>query len=404
MVSSPADRSDHPLRTLRAIAVPAYGPTLLESLGLGAVLPVIVAAALELGAGLEQASLLVVAISVGPIIADLPIGALVARVGERRALAGAGVVTAAGMAAAAMARSVPALAAALLLVGMANAVFGLARQAYLIAAVPVGLRARALSTLGGSHRIGNFIGPFFGALVIGVWGTGAAFALAAVTALGASVVVLVSPDLTVAARPRTGPAPSVLSVVRRHVRVLLTTGVGGLFIALARGARVALVPLWAAHLGMGAAATSLVVGISGAIELLLVYPAGAVMDRRGRHWVAVPAMIGIALSLLALPLTSGPASLTVVAASLGLSNGMSSGLVMTMAADVAPEDTRVQFLGAWRLLADGGAALGPVLVSVVASAASLAAAAVAAGAVTLVGAGWLVRHLPRPAGGGRAVR
>ena len=44
--------------------------------------------------------------------------------------------------------------------------FSLARQAYLTEAVPIRMRARALSTLGGTFRIGCFIGPFVGAALV----------------------------------------------------------------------------------------------------------------------------------------------------------------------------------------------------------------------------------------------
>ena len=44
--------------------------------------------------------------------------------------------------------------------------FSLARQAYLTEAIPIRMRARALSTLGGTFRIGLFIGPFVAAAIV----------------------------------------------------------------------------------------------------------------------------------------------------------------------------------------------------------------------------------------------
>lgn len=390
---SPAEASPPGGAALRAIAVPAYGPTILASLGLGAALPVVVAAAVAVGADLATASLLMATFSLGPILADLPIGALVARVGERRALIGAALVMAAGFLAAARAPSVPALAAAIAVVGLSNATFGLARQAFVTAAVPVGLRARALSLLGGSHRVGTFVGPFAGAAVIGRWGTSAAFVLAAAGSVLAGVVVLATHDLPEESA-REGAAPmSVGRVIRDHRRVLLRYGTGALLVALTRSARIAVVPLWAAHLGLDARATSLIVGVAGAVELILVYPAGALMDRRGRAAVAVPSMVGMAAGMALLPLAGGAVSLTAVSALLGVANGLSAGLVMTMAADVAPEGARAQFLGAFRLLADGGLALGPLVVSAVSAVATLGASALVVAALAGLGAGWLARAL-----------
>ena len=44
--------------------------------------------------------------------------------------------------------------------------FLIARQGFMIDAVPVGYRARALSALGGSLRVGLLVGPLLGAALI----------------------------------------------------------------------------------------------------------------------------------------------------------------------------------------------------------------------------------------------
>ena len=58
-------------------------------------------------------------------------------------------------------------AVAITVTGVAGAVFSLARQAYLTEAIPLLMRARALSTLGGTFRVGLFIGPFIAAAIVG---------------------------------------------------------------------------------------------------------------------------------------------------------------------------------------------------------------------------------------------
>ena len=58
--------------------------------------------------------------------------------------------------------------------------------------------------------------------------------------------------------------------------------------------------------------------------------------------------------------------------------------MMTVGADLAPKDAVGEFLGAWRLVGDGGAMGGPVLVGALADALGLAFATVA---VAVVGAG-----------------
>ena len=48
-----------------------------------------------------------------------------------------------------------------------------------------------------------------------------------------------------------------------------------------RAARQTVLPLWADHLRISAETTSLVFGVAGAVEMLMFYPAGRVMDTRG---------------------------------------------------------------------------------------------------------------------------
>ena len=74
---------------LRDIAVPAYGPTLLVSIGQGAILPLVALSARDLGAGVGLAAFFVALIGLSQLLGDLPAGALAARIGEQRALVGA---------------------------------------------------------------------------------------------------------------------------------------------------------------------------------------------------------------------------------------------------------------------------------------------------------------------------
>jgi MFS family permease len=384
------------VRSLRSIALPAYGPTALGSIGTGAVLPVVVLSARALGAEVSVAAFLLSLIWIAQLAADLPAGALAARIGEHNALVAACAVEALGMVGCALAPNLLVLGASLSLLGVASSIFGLARQAYLTEAIPVHLRARALSTLGGVNRIGIFVGPFVGALVVAHWGVRAAYVVGFASSVAALLCVLLVPDITAGhERRRSMRRRTVAAVLAEHRRTLYTLGVGVLFIAAARACRIALIPLFAEAIGLSAAQTSLVVGIAGAVDMLLFYPAGGVMDRHGRMWVALPSMVVLGLGMALLPLAHSFASLTAAAAVLGIGNGIGAGLVMTLGADASPADGRVQFLGGWRLMADLGNASGPVAISAITVAFPLAVAAVAMGAAALLGAGWLRIWLPR---------
>ena len=47
----------------------------------------------------------------------------------------------------------------------------------------------------------------------------------------------------------------------------------------------------------------------------------------------------------------------------GIGNGLGSGIVLTLGADLAPADERSRFLGVWRLVGDCGVLAGPLLTS-----------------------------------------
>ena len=84
--------------TLRRIAVPAFGPSAIWSVGAGAVLPVIALSARGLGAPVGLAALFVGIATLSEFAAAVPAGVLVERIGERRALVLAGLADAAGCA------------------------------------------------------------------------------------------------------------------------------------------------------------------------------------------------------------------------------------------------------------------------------------------------------------------
>jgi MFS family permease len=170
---------------------------------------------------------------------------------------------------------------------------------------------------------------------------------------------------------------------------------GILLLSALRASRQVVIPLWADHLGLDPTHASLVYGLSGAIDMLVFYPAGKVMDRRGRHWVAIPSTLIMGVALVLIPLTGGFTSLLLAALLIGFGNGISSGLVMTLGADYSPNRGRGQFLGLWRFMADAGSTGGPVLLSAVTAAASLGAGVTATGILGFAAAGVFAVVLPR---------
>ncbi|TQK76759.1 putative MFS family arabinose efflux permease [Rarobacter incanus] len=385
------ERKD-PIFPLRTVVLGAFVPTLLFEVGLGALIPIIPALTTIAGGNLTHAALIAALIPVGKILFDLPAGALSARVGDRVAMMVAGTMAVGSYLVAVLAGNLVGLAGGVFAVGAASAVYNLARQAYLTEVTPPLQRARVMSTLGGFHRIGLFIGPFAGAGLIALFGVGSVLWLG-IGSAGATVLLLSLLGADTAGVPRRSrgagagsargraTAPGQLSAWRLallHRGLFARMGTAILLVSAVRGARQNVIPLWAEHIGLHESTTSLIVGIAGGLDMVLFYPAGKVMDRFGRLWVAVPSMALMALGTALVPLTGTAAGLGCVAGILGVANGVGSGIVMTLGADMAPPDQRSRFLSVWRLFQDTGDAAGPLLLSAGAAAGSLAAGIIAA--------------------------
>jgi MFS family permease len=166
----------------------------------------------------------------------------------------------------------------------------------------------------------------------------------------------------------------------RHYRVLGTVGVGQLFAQMVRSGRDVLIPLYGSDiLGLEVAAIGWISSLASAVDMLLFYPVGIVMDRYGRKYVIVPSFLVQGVGLGLIPLTGGFSSLAVVGGLIGFGNGLGSGTMMTLGADLSPEKGRGEFLGIWRLIGDVGFTVGPLVAGMVAGALALPTACLVVG-------------------------
>ncbi|KAA9155790.1 MFS transporter [Amycolatopsis acidicola] len=386
---------------LRSVAAVAYGPATLFGLAEGAILPVIALSAIDRGATTAIAALVGALIGIGSLVTNIPAGVLATRVGERRSMLLAAAVTVAGLVICLVqAGSGPwalvLYGAGVLLIGMASSVYSLARQTYLTEMVPPHMRARALSTLGGTMRVGLFAGPFAGAGAMHLWGLPGAYCVGLVAIAAAAVLVYRAPELELTAEHRAAAASiTTRDMIKRRWRTYVTLGSGVLLLSAIRQARQTVIPLWAAHLGLSPTTSSIIYGVAGAIDALTFYPAGKVMDRYGRRWVAVPSTIVLGASFVLMPLTGGAVSLALAGMVMGFGNGIGSGIVMTLGADVSPAIGRPTHIGIWNELADIGTGIGPVILSAVTALAGLGPGIIVSGVVGFGAAATLWTYIPR---------
>jgi MFS family permease len=388
--------------SLRQIAFTAFGPSLLFGLGEGAILPVIPLTARAMGASVPVTALLVGLIGIGSLVSNIPASLITMRHGERWTIFAGAIWCAVAMALCGWSGNLVIFALGSFMIGMSQAIFSLARQSYLTEAVPVEYRARVMSTLGGSMRIGMFIGPFVAAAAIHFYGLAGAYGVGMAALVASGVLAARLPDLSLHAVDKysntTGDKPrtlTILTTLRDNRHVLVTLGLGMLLVSAVRTTRQTVIPLWADHLALDAAVTAVIYGLASGVEMLLFYPAGKVMDQMGRRWVVVPSLVIMGGGLLALPLTYNAQTLLLVAMAIAFGNGIGSGMMMTLGADHSPRQGRAHFLGLWRLMADAGALCGPVLLSLLAATLTLGAGVAVTGLLSFLAAGQLAYWIPR---------
>jgi len=379
---------------LRSLILSVYAPTALYSIGEGAIAPILPAAAERLGASLPVAGLIAGLLMAGVLLADLPAGVLVARIGERKAMIYSAIFCALGISTSVVAPSLLLLGLGVLLVGFGHAVFGLARQVYIAQHIPYSHRARALSIIGGTFRIGAFFGPLLAALVISLYGISAVFFVAMILWFTAAIVVAFTKEEQTLHQATT--FRRTLQIAKREKSTLSRIGTVAMIVAIMRSSRSIGLPLLAIAIHLPPEKTALYIGIAGAVELSLFFISGQVMDKYGRRWAAIPTLVGMSLSNLLFFIVTDAPMFVVVAITLAIANAFSAGLVLVLGADAAPEDARSEFLSSFRLMVDAGAtASTPLLSMLIVITGGLAPAISVFSALGFVGV-WLAnRYLPK---------
>ena len=397
MAAGVGERADE--ATLATLLLAVYVPTALLAFGQGLLIATLPLYAEAMGVSVTLVSLAVSAAAIGTLAADVPAGLFLGRVGLRPAMIGGSALVAVSTAALALTTGFWPMVAARLLAGVGTAIWGLSRHAYIAEAIPAERRGKAVSVFGGVNRLGVFLGPLVGGLLATRHGLSASFlasALLAAAALVVSVVMLKPVPRGAAGLPR--------GVRWGRVRDLLRADRAGLGAAAAaltmgqmvRAGRFLILPLWGVQqVGLNAAEVGLVITAGSLLDVSMFMPAGYVMDRFGRKVAAVPSFAVLALGVALVPFAHSLATLMLASLVIGLGNGMGSGTMMTLGADLAPPGATGEFLGVWRLVGDTGGALGPIVVGAVAAGLGLAGGAWVLAAIGVAAAavlGTLVRE------------
>jgi MFS family permease len=385
-----------------------FVPTIVLAFAEGMLVPVLPLYVASLGVPFFWVGLVLAAEAIGMLIADLPAGALLRRIDRKTAML-LGIGSSGSPRWRWRGPTAPVQVFALRLAGGP----GGGPVGHLPPRLPDGRGAaaaagRMIAAFGGATRIGHLAGPGGGRVIAATGGFGATFLAYAVVAAVALVFCAVFLERAPAHAERRARRATTAARGRRcggaGPASWRLAGAGSLMAQAIRAGRKIVIPLYGATvLGLDVQQVGWIVSLAAAFDVSLFPVAGWVMDRFGRKWAIVPSFALQALGMALVPLTGGFGALAAAASLIGLGNGLGSGTIMTLGADLAPPEAVGEFLGVWRLIGDGGSMGGPVLVGALADAlslplATLAIAAVGAGAALTFAFGVPeTLHRPSPA-------
>ena len=371
--------------TYRRLGMPVLLPAFLYASAQQAVLLLLPLYVLALGGSPAMAAATVGARGLGLLLFDLPAGQLVARCGERRVMVAGAAGTALSFCALAFSGGVIATAVAAFALGACNAAWMVARLSYVTHACTAEERGRVLALMAGLLRAGTLAGTAAGGLLAAARGFPVTFLCAA---LASAAAFLLAQATAHGGEQGRAPVP-----LRRMIRLpgvdrrqVTLAGAVSLSLLMLRAGRQLFVPLCGHAAGLGPAVIGLLYALSAALDALLFYPAGRIMDHLGRKWVIVPSLLALVLGLWLLAGAHSFYPFLLAVLVLGFGNGISSGFFMAIGSDLAPARMRAEFLGLWRLIGDAGFVATPLLAGIAIQLLGLAPAALAVAAAGMAGA------------------
>lgn len=379
---------------LRPLILPVYLPCFFINGGTAMLVPLLPLYLADVGMSDSVLGLVISAAGIGGMVSQIAWGRLIDRLGEDVVLILAVAVIVSSVALFGVIGSAVALGALRLFGGAGSAGWVLSRQTFLTHTTDPATRGKAMALFGGTTRTAFLVGPAFAGTVAEVAGFPTAFAASAVaTGVGALPLLFLRRQ---AGRSTAGPAQapqvdasdrhSLRPSLRPHARNLLLAGSGQVLVIAVRTGRFVVLPLIGESVGLSAQEVGLLISLGALADLLLFPVSGLLMDRFGRLFAIVPAFLLMGVGLFLLAAASTGLAVTIAAVVIGVGNGLGSGTMLTLSADLAPADSPSGFLAALGTIRDAGKVAGPAAVGLITDAASLSVSATVMGLTSLAAA------------------
>ncbi|TMD41225.1 MAG: MFS transporter [Chloroflexi bacterium] len=372
---------------------------LFINLGTGIVLPILPLYARSLGADYGQTGLMVGAYYFARLMSDIAAGAVLRRLGVRRAAAAGLSLLAIGALLTGLSPSFPIALICWAGAGAGGGTVFAAMYNALILGVAKERMARALSLFYGAFNGGVVAGGFLGGVVAGRFGLNVPlFCLAAIAAGLAAVMLRMLVESPHPALPQGGRETvprgreTALRGTENSVRALFRIrGFGGSVISVLANLWMfgavfnTLVPLFARDvLHLSTFGIGVLYAVSLAAEFAVYYPAGKWADSRGRRFVLIPAFALLAVATMILGWSPTVITFALVMALLGVASGFAGVPPAAMLADVLPEHESARGVATFRFGADLGYTLGPLVAGLTAASVGFKAAFITAGLPSVI--------------------
>lgn len=354
-----------------------YLTTILMGVGHGMLFPVIPLIAGEFDVQGGIAAQTVTAFAAGRLIGQPLGGVLIDRFGTRLTVTFGPVVIALAVFAGVVTPWLWPLLVALFIAGAADSGWMLGREVAGVDLVKPEQRGRLMSGFMGFNSVGMGIGALAGGFMGDEVGFRPVFVI--YTGLAASVFLLglfipntqgpntQGPQRSAppSGQPREAWPARLKGLFLQIDPTLRATYLALVFATMAmmlyRMAYQGILPVYADEIGMSSREIGVLFSIMTAGSLVMILPAGFVVDKVGRKWATVPSTAIPGVAFLLIPMTDGFAALAAIAVLMGFSNGLSLGSVATSTYDVVPDAARARLQAARRTFAEVGAIGGPLL-------------------------------------------
>ena len=333
--------------------------TFVIMLGFGILFPILPLYARSFGVGYDAVGLVGASFALTRLVFDLVAGGLVHRFGERRTAVWGSVIVGISTVLAALAPTFGLLVGFRAIGGAGSSMFFAALLAYMLRVVPKEQMGRVTAVYYGAFNLGFIVGPPVGGFLASWLGLVAPLWIYAASCFCAAWLYrrhLRDPDVT------SEPRREGLRGIRWDRSFVTVLVVNLAFATILSGVYSTLIPLFGRdRVGVSAMGVSVALALASLTELLVMYPVGALSDRRGRKSVLVPAFAGAAVVIALFGSATGVWAYMLANGVLGLLTGTAGVPPAAMLSDLAPEGSAGAAAGAFRFTGDLGFVVGPLL-------------------------------------------